>query len=184
MYQCSSTDALIRGPAWPRVLLTLGFPNSQFFLSPCRFRLTFLVKDPRMIFPRSALPRAKEALQTLCRQGNWSSKFHAFFAAARAGAACYGGRSRRSHEPSISTRRDLLGRRTAVWAITAPFQRKEPSRRDFLALFRAFYPGTGIPRSSIPLWMFSGTLLEACSQITSWPLPFDCPMCLIRLVSG
>jgi len=36
----------------------------------------------------------------------------------------------------------------------------------------------------VPFWMFSGTLLEACSQITSWPFLFDCPMCLIRPVSG
>jgi hypothetical protein len=49
---------------------------------------------------------------------------------------------------------------------------ERPRRSDFLVLSRRFYPGcrsAGRQGRIIPFGISSGTLLEACSQITSWP---------------
>lgn len=47
---------------------------------------------------------------------------------------------------------------------------ERPSRSDFLVLFRTFYPRVPLAsRPHHPFGMSSGTPLEACSQIISWP---------------
>ena len=65
------------------------------------------------------------------------------------------------------------------------FQRRSRAGGIFWLCSELFTLERSSPASHpVPFWMFSGTLLEACSQITSWPFLFDCPMCLIRPVSG
>jgi len=120
-----------------------------------------LPENDRLGPSKSSFPRAKEALQKLCRQCKRPSKLHAFSHRLLGLPVTEADRGDPTNHPLAL--HSLVRTSWPAAGAPDPVPEEEPSRRDFLALFRAFYPGTSItskpPRPILDVfWNSAGSM--------------------------